>query len=59
MVEKYRVEKILVFIFEKGKLVYELFLIEVIRKYKEINFNKFWKEVICLKFLYEYYVDLL
>ena len=58
IVENYKVEKLLVPIFVKGKLVYDLPSLEAIRKHKEINFNKLWKEVIRLKFPHEYYVDL-
>ena len=58
IVENYKVEKLLVPIFEKGQLVYDKPSIFEIRKHKEVSFSKLWKEVIRLKFPHVYYVDL-
>ncbi len=58
VVENFRVEKMLVPIFEKGKLVYNIPKLSEIRKRKEQLFESLWKEVIRLKNPHEYYVDL-
>ncbi|CDR30709.1 Nicotinate phosphoribosyltransferase 2 [Acholeplasma oculi] len=58
VVENFRVEKKLVPIFEKGKLVYNIPKLSEIRKRKEQLFESLWKEVIRLKNPHEYYVDL-
>lgn len=58
VVENFRVEKMLVPIFEKGKLVYQKPNLSDIRKRKEKLFESLWKEVIRLKNPHEYYVDL-
>ena len=58
VVENFRVEKMLVPIFEKCKLVYNIPKLSEIRKRKEQLFESLWKEVIRLKNPHEYYVDL-
>ena len=58
IVENYSIEKLLIPIFEKGKLVYDLPTLDEIRKHKEDSFETLWKEVIRLKNPHKYYVDL-
>ncbi len=58
IVENYKAVPLLVKIFDKGQLVYQLPTLQEIRKRKEVLFETLWKEVIRLKNPHEYYVDL-
>jgi len=49
---------LLVPIFSKGKLVYEIPTLESIRAYHKEQFQTLWPEVLRLENPHEYYVDL-
>ncbi len=57
-VENYHVKPLLIPIFIKGKLVYDLPTLEEIRAYHKQEFNALWPEVLRLENPHEYYVDL-
>jgi len=58
MIENFKVEALLIPIFEKGKLVYKLPTLLEIRKYAKEQHQKLWPEVLRLEKPHEYYVDL-
>lgn len=57
-IEKYTVRPLLVPIFEKGQLVYQLPSLLEIRTYAKEQHSKLWPEVLRLEKPHEYYVDL-
>ena len=57
-IDNYHVKALLVPIFEKGKLVYELPSLEEIRNHQQKEFNALWPAVLRLENPHEYYVDL-
>ncbi len=57
-IENYTVKPLLIPIFEKGKLVYELPSLEAIRTYARQEHERLWPEVLRLEKPHEYYVDL-
>ncbi len=58
IIEKYSVEKLLVPIFIKGKLVYQMPSLEAIRKHAQKSRERLWPEVLRLENPHTYYVDL-
>jgi len=58
LIDKFSVRPLLIPIFEKGKLVYELPTLLEIRKYAKEQHQKLWPEVLRLEKPHEYYVDL-
>jgi nicotinate phosphoribosyltransferase len=58
VIENYTAKKLLVPIFEKGKLVYDLPELKDIRSYAKAEHTKLWPEVLRLEKPHEYYVDL-
>jgi len=58
MIEHYEAVPLLHPIFVKGKLVYELPSLEVIRTYAKEEHDRLWPEVLRLEHPHEYYVDL-
>ncbi len=56
--ETYKLQPMLVPIFEKGKLVYEMPSLENIAAYKKSNFDAFWPEVKRFYYPHHYHVDL-
>lgn len=58
VIEKYRVEPLLVPIFNKGRLVYDLPSLVHIRTYAKEQQKKLWPEMLRLKQAHKYYVDL-
>ena len=57
-IENYTVKPLLVPIFEKGKLVYDLPSLKEIRAYAKKEHERLWPEVLRLEKPHEYYVDL-
>lgn len=57
-VENYHVKPLLIPIFEKGKLVYDLPSLDEIRAHHKKEFNALWPEILRLENPHEYYVDL-
>ncbi|MFH0766490.1 MAG: nicotinate phosphoribosyltransferase [Bacillota bacterium] len=58
LIENYTVTPLLIPIFEKGKLIYELPSLLEIRDYAKQQHQKLWPEVLRLEKPHEYYVDL-
>jgi len=58
VIENFTARPLLVPIFEKGKLVYELPALKDIRAYAKSEHSKLWPEVLRLEKPHEYYVDL-
>ncbi len=58
LIENYTVEKLLIPIFEKGKLIYPLPSLQEIRAYAKEKHQKLWPEVLRLEKPHEFYVDL-
>ena len=58
VIENYTIRPLLIPIFEKGKLVYELPSLTEIRTYAKDQHSKLWPEVLRLEKPHEYYVDL-
>ncbi|MCD4827074.1 MAG: nicotinate phosphoribosyltransferase [Acholeplasmataceae bacterium] len=57
-IEKYHVKPLLIPIFQKGKLVYDIPTLDEIRAYHKKEFESLWPAVIRLENPHEYYVDL-
>lgn len=57
-IEKYHVKPLLIPIFKKGKLIYDIPTLDEIRAYHKQEFNALWPAVIRLENPHEYYVDL-
>lgn len=57
-VENYHVKPLLIPIFEKGKLVYDMPSLDEIRAHHKKEFNALWPEILRLENPHEYYVDL-
>ena len=57
-IDNYHVKALLVPIFEKGKLVYDVPSLEEIRAHFQKEFNALWPAVLRLENPHEYYVDL-
>jgi len=58
LIENYKAVPMLVKIFDKGKLIYELPSLKEIRAYAKAEHDKLWPEVLRLEKPHEYYVDL-
>lgn len=57
-IDNYHVRPLLIPVFEKGKLVYDLPSLDEIRTYQQKEFKALWPAVLRLENPHEYYVDL-
>ena len=58
MIENFSAVPLLVQIFDKGRLIYELPSLKEIRVYAKTEHEKLWPEVLRLERPHQYYVDL-